>query len=199
MGGILEVSGVFGFLSGRERLYNDADSETREWAMLCAAWFAQYEHRPVSAKDLFDILKEHDLLLDLWGGRSGQGALQRLGHALNARRDRVFGGYKIRNAGKDTATKSNAYRLERAPGKNSENPEHPENTVTDAHHAPGFSGGFEAADAKTPAKPRQNPETENDVQDGASAHSPGVFRVLNRPQPKHTDEKHTPTWEGLDL
>ncbi len=68
IGGILEVSGVPGFLSGRERLYNDADSETKEWAALCEAWWSQYAERPVSAKDLFDILKDHSLLLDLWGG-----------------------------------------------------------------------------------------------------------------------------------
>ena len=43
MGGILGVSGVSGFLSGRERLYQEADKETTEWASLCEAWWQTYE------------------------------------------------------------------------------------------------------------------------------------------------------------
>lgn len=57
MGGILEVCEVPGFLGGRERLHAEADGETKEWSALCAAWWSSYEVRPVTAKDLFDIIK----------------------------------------------------------------------------------------------------------------------------------------------
>lgn len=112
MGGILEVAGVTGFLTGRDRLHAEADKETTEWAALCKAWWSAYESRPITAKDVFEVVKDRGLLLDVWGGRTQQGALQRIGHALGARRDRVFGSYKLIHAGRDGVTRNAAYRLE---------------------------------------------------------------------------------------
>ena len=191
IGGILDVSVVSGFLSGRERLYNDADNETKEWAALCEAWWSTYAQRPISARDLFDILKERDLLLDLWGGRTSQGALQRIGHALSSRRDRVFGGYKILPAGKDGVTRSAAYRLERIGNKTTETTETTDDTLktpleTQNRHQ-WFSGGFEPTLPKTTDKPPQNHRDENIVQHGTSSTSPvvsGISVVLDRPAAK---------------
>ena len=112
MGGILEVAGVPGFLGGRERLHAEADSETTEWAALTERWWSSYGPRAVTAKDLFEVAKEYRLLLDLWTGKSQLSAMQRLGRALSQKRDRVFGGFRIRNAGKDSVTRNSAYRLE---------------------------------------------------------------------------------------
>ena len=39
LGGILGVSGVSGFLAGRERLYSEADRETADWCALCERWW----------------------------------------------------------------------------------------------------------------------------------------------------------------
>ena len=116
MGGILDVAGVEGFLTNREALYGNADAETREWTLLCEAWWEQHEARPITAKDLFEIAKDNSLVMDVWAGRSALSGQQRFGHALLARRDRVFGGFHIRNAGNDGQTKSLAYRLERGGG-----------------------------------------------------------------------------------
>ena len=125
LGGVLEVAGVTGFLGGRERLYSQADSETRDWGAFCALWFERYGPRPVTASDLFTVIKEHRLLLDLWGGRNAASAYQRIGHALKRRVDGIFNGYRINSAGQDGVTGSAAYRLERVGNKTTETPETP--------------------------------------------------------------------------
>lgn len=182
VGGILEVAGVSGFLSGRERLYNDADSETKEWALLCAAWWKSYEARPITAGDAFEVAKEDDLLLDLWGGRSVLGAKQRFGHALSARRDRVFGAYKVVSAGRDSATRNAAYRLKRV---GIETPETPETSDPEQEDAPitqerkGVEAGcFVGTASETPDKHQQNTRRESSARDGASRPEEGVTGVL---------------------
>lgn len=112
MGGILTVAGVPGFLEGRERLYSDADQQTAEWKALCEAWWERYGDHPITAKDIFLVAKERRLLLDLWGGRTDLGAQQRIGRTLASLRDRVFGRFRIRSAGRDSVTGNAAYRLE---------------------------------------------------------------------------------------
>lgn len=113
MGGVLDVAGVSGFLGGRGALYEAADRESRDWCVFSSAWWKRYEDKSVGAKDLLEIAKERQLLLDVWGGRTALGALQRLGRAVWARRDRVFGPFRIREAGQDAQTGNHAYRLER--------------------------------------------------------------------------------------
>jgi hypothetical protein len=182
IGGILEVAGVSGFLSGRERLYNDADSETKEWAALCAAWWKSYEARPITAGDLFEVAKAHDLLLDLWGGRSALGAKQRFGHALGTRRDRVFGDYKVVSAGRDSATRNAAYRLEWVGIKTPETPETPEPEQEDApitqESAEAEARCFVGTAPETPDKHPQNTRRESTARDGAFRPAEGVTGVL---------------------
>jgi len=126
MGGILECTDVPGFLSNRAHLRETADVETREWMSVCEAWYETYGERPISASALVALLHERELLLDIWAGRGALGGQQRLGHALGRRRDRVFGDYTIRDAGRDSATGSAAYRLEhREERKTTETPETP--------------------------------------------------------------------------
>lgn len=112
IGGILEVAGVPGFLENRETLYSESDREGSEWAAFCDAWYKTHGSRPVTAKDLLEIAKKQELLMDIWAGRSALAAQQRLGNALASRRDGVFGGYVVRHSGRDGATKSLAYRVE---------------------------------------------------------------------------------------
>lgn len=186
MGGILEVSGVQGFLSGRERLYAEADKETTEWSSFCEAWWSTFGERAVTASELFEIAKDRKLLLDLWGGRDGLSASQRFGRGLTSRRDRVFGGFKLRNAGKDSATKSNAYRLERTPNRTPETPLDPVNPVTDVQTTPGFLRGSETVTPETPQEPRENPVTSNVVQHEFSEPSAMVYGVSGVPNQTQT-------------
>ncbi|MHB1256098.1 MAG: hypothetical protein ACYCXI_07745 [Dethiobacteraceae bacterium] len=112
MGGLLDVTGYQGFLQNRAQLHGAADTETKEWMAAVSLWWGNYRDRAITAGDLFEIVKEHSILLDVWGGRAKTGALQRMGHALSKKRDRVFGDYVIRSAGQDGVTRSAAYRLE---------------------------------------------------------------------------------------
>jgi hypothetical protein len=111
MGGVVGVLGVSGFLTERERLYREADRETADWGALCESWWARYASLPVTAKDVFEVAQAHGLLLSVWGGRTTLGAQQRFGHALAGMRDRVFGRFCLRSAGRDTQTRNAAYRL----------------------------------------------------------------------------------------
>ena len=113
IGGILEIANVTGFLDGREYLYEYSDKETTEWKAVCEIWWEQYELRPASPKDLFELCKEKHLLLDIWGGRSDQSGVIRFGVKLSKNRDRIFGNFVIRSIGKDRYTKSPIYKLEK--------------------------------------------------------------------------------------
>ena len=110
-GGILENAGVAGFLDGREYLYEHSDKETTDWKAVCEVWWEQYESRPVSPKDLFELCKENHLLLDIWGGRSDKSGLIRLGVKLSKNRDRVFGNFVVNFSGKDAITRVTIYKL----------------------------------------------------------------------------------------
>jgi hypothetical protein len=127
IGGILETIGLPGFLSGRDRLYEQADRESREWSAFSASWWDAHAGLPVTAKDIFAIAKSKHTLLDIWGGRNELSAMQRFGHAVHAKRDRIFGDYVILSAGNDAQTGNAAYRLEKlARQRTPETPEIPE-------------------------------------------------------------------------
>jgi hypothetical protein len=127
----LGVSGISGFLTGRERLYSEADRETADWCALCERWWLAHADHPVTAKEVFEVAKAHSLLLSAWGGRKDLAAQQRLGYALAAMRDRVFGRFRIRSSGRDSQTVNAAYRVEliRDGRKTPETPETPFNHV----------------------------------------------------------------------
>ena len=112
LGGILEVAGVPGFLGNRERLHAEADTDTEDWVSLVEAWSERFSGAPVTAGDLLGLAKETRLIVGLKAGRSDLSAQQRMGHALAKRIDRVFGGFTILGAGRDSYTGNRAYRLE---------------------------------------------------------------------------------------
>ena len=131
LGGILQVANIDGFLSNRQRLYEDSDHESREWVAFCTLWWERFGTSPVTAGDLFELLKERRLLLDVLAGRSALAAQQRLGHALANRRHRIFGTWRIRSAGRSSETGSTTYRLEETSrrGGASKTPKTTETTV----------------------------------------------------------------------
>jgi len=131
IGGITEFAGVPGFLSNRDHLYDRADTETQDWTALCEVWWQVFGGVPVTAKDLMvDVLKTHNMLLDLWAGRQTLSGQQRLGHALQRRVDAIFGQWVIRSAGRDGQTGNAAYRLECAEGGGTPGTKTPETPET---------------------------------------------------------------------
>ena len=85
-------------------------------------------------------------MLDLWGGRSALAAQQRLGHALSARRDRMYSEYRIYTSGRDAHTGNSAYRVERVAKRvatrSNATPETPETleTPSELRNGGGVSG-----------------------------------------------------------
>jgi RepB DNA-primase from phage plasmid len=124
IGGILEVAGVPGFLTAREGLYETANAEPQEWAALLAALHKQHGEEQFGARDVLAAMKALDLCSDQWEGKPHTSALKRVGRAVAARRDRMFGGHRIRLAGK-TATGNAGYKIERATPDLIETPETP--------------------------------------------------------------------------
>ncbi len=111
IGGILDVAGVPGFLSAREALYETANSEPQEWAAVLADLHRHHGAESIGAREFYAAMRRLDACSDYWEGRQSASALKRVGRAVTQRRDRVFGGHRIRAAGK-TATGNAAYRVE---------------------------------------------------------------------------------------
>lgn len=111
MGGILDVTGIDGFLGDRDRIQTLADRESEEWQALCEVWYKERCDSIVTAKDIFWLMNRYDLMLGLWANRSELSAQQRIGRELKNKRDRVFGSYKIRYMGQDRKTKNATYML----------------------------------------------------------------------------------------
>lgn len=201
LGGILAHAGVAGFLEGRERLHDQADRETTDWAALTAAWWNQHEQLAVTAKDVLGVMRDHGLLLDHWAGRTDLSAQQRVGRALGKYRDRVFGHHQIKYAGPDSITRNASYRLEPSQPpiklersetntRNTRNTqEDPANSVTDVNTAPGVSP---RVSSETPTNTRETPGPGKSVLDGvtsASAGVSGVSGVINGPPQNHHREE----------
>ncbi len=205
IGGILEVAGVPGFLGGREYLYGESNREPQEWARLLRCVSETYGERAVTARDVFEIMQRETLLLDLWGGRKELSAQQRVGRALGNHRDRVFGGFALKPAGRDSITGSNAYRVEaiepRGSKQTPETPGTPRTPSDTSQTHGGFSGvldevatqppdGVSGPSAvrtefsRTPRETQTKPRLEKPVLDGAPLVS-GVSGVIPLPRSPH--------------
>ena len=117
---------------------------------------------PVTARDLFEVARDNGLLLALWGGRSNLSAQQRLGHALSARRDRVFGAYMLRLSTSPGETGNLAYYLElheegRADLKTPKTPKTPITPEDVAGEGNNEGGVLGDTTTKTPSETPQNP------------------------------------------
>lgn len=92
MGGICEVAGVPGFLTGMDAFYETADTEQTPWVEFFAAWHAQHGKTPTKARDLFGLADSCGLVFPN-GSEAHQ--LARFGKQLQYQRDRIIGGYKV--------------------------------------------------------------------------------------------------------
>ena len=187
LGGILAVAGVPGFLQAREELYETANAEPQEWAALLADLHGRHGGNTIGAREVMAAMVALDLCSDHWEGRERTSALKRVGKAVTARRDRVFGGYRLRLCGR-TATGNAGYKVEAsgaAQRKTLETPKTPgrteemlsssafsRNGVLD--RTSGVSGVFEKDAQQMPEK---HPALERSP-DGAEGVT-GVFGVLH--------------------
>jgi hypothetical protein len=157
MGGILDVAGVAGFLTGREKFYEQADRETEEWKALCSAWGEAYKGLRVTAADVLGLARQHDLLMELWAGRSDLAARQRFGKALVSRRDRRFGDYVLQLAGTDGHTKTTCFSLVNLKAGPDPNPANTANSANVPKQDAANGGVLLLASDETPQAPDETP------------------------------------------
>lgn len=108
-GGILDVAGVPGFLGNTDDFYESSDTAWRE---LVALWWARSKNAPLRVADVNVLCAERNLLKELRSDGTARSQQTRLGKALQASRDRVFGGLRICIT-KNTGHKGRSYALER--------------------------------------------------------------------------------------
>lgn len=111
MGGILSAAGVQGFLENVRKLHETTDSETTMWWDFVEAWWETQQGNAVRVHQLAEMCSQRDLMARVVGEGSERSQLVRLGRALLGARDRVFGSYRIEQAGRDRESKRPMYRL----------------------------------------------------------------------------------------
>jgi hypothetical protein len=114
VGGILGSAGIPGFLVDTEQLYEQADTEGREWREFTAVWWQMHQDTWASAGDLHKVAMDRDLLLQVLGDKNEKSQKIRLGIALRGARDRHFGNFRIESED-DKASGAARYRLIQVP------------------------------------------------------------------------------------
>lgn len=89
IGGILDAAGIPGFLGNLGDFYDQADSEGRAIRALVAAWWSRLGGAAVGVADLYRIVADEGLDLDL-GDKSERSQRIRLGRLLGELRDRQY-------------------------------------------------------------------------------------------------------------
>jgi hypothetical protein len=110
MGGILQVAGVSGFLGNTDDFYEASDAEGGAWRELVALWWERSKDAPLRVTDVNALCAERELFEDLRGDGTERSQQTKLGKALQASRDRVFGGFRIQLV-RDDKHKGRSYVL----------------------------------------------------------------------------------------
>lgn len=95
IGGILDSSGIEGFLGNLEEQYEDSDIEYQELYEFCDVWFKVYEQTPQKPNSISDFCSRNSLLCESLGDVSPHARVSKLGKILKAATGRIFGPYKL--------------------------------------------------------------------------------------------------------
>lgn len=161
IGGILDAVKIPDFLAITAQAESD---DQNDWVALADVWAEQFGSRPITAKFILGLARRHELCLDVWaGGSNTLSEQQRFGRALQAQRDRVWGQWILRQAGRDAKTRSVAYRLEARTTaiQTPQTPETPRSVMNQAvGHEPtsgvrGVSGVYSPTDSSADGVPAQ--------------------------------------------
>jgi len=113
MGGILDVAGIPGFLGNLDDIYETADNESQEWGAFVSEWWDRFGSSPRKVSELLALCEERELMVEARGTGNEKSQQVRLGKALAATRDQIFGAFCI-DAEYDAKAKARSYRLRRA-------------------------------------------------------------------------------------
>ena len=124
MGGILDTADIPGFLSNRDDMFNKLDTERETWVNFLQQWYTAHQGNAVTTSALLSIASVYDptpagtpdppkgldLLGDLLGDGKEHSRKIKLGKLIGSKVDRVYGEYRIVNAGE--VSRAKIYRLE---------------------------------------------------------------------------------------
>jgi len=130
IGGILQVCGIGDFLGNREKRRSASDTDSAPFRAFCQSWFEKHGEKVVGAKDLYQLVEEKELLVDLLIANSEQGSRNKLGRLIKKMVDRHFGPYKILDKGVDNSGRR-LYQLEltKAGANSGSGPTEPQNSA----------------------------------------------------------------------
>jgi len=111
MGGILDLSGILGFLGNLEALYETADVEGETWREFVSVWWEPHGEVPQRIVDLNEQCETRNLMGAIRGDGSARSQQTRLGYALLSKRDRVYGSLQIARIGRNGHDKGTRWAL----------------------------------------------------------------------------------------
>ena len=99
------MAGVKGFLGNADEFYESSDSEGAELRFFVSKWWESFEGKPVGVSEIYKLVIEADIQMDLGNGKSERSQKTSLGKILSSLRDRQIGGYRVVNAGNKNGAK----------------------------------------------------------------------------------------------
>jgi hypothetical protein len=105
IGGILQVAGVKGFLGNADEFYETSDSEGADLRFFVSKWWERFEGKPVGVSEIYKLIIEADLPIDLGNGKGERSQKTCLGKILSSLRDRQIGECRVVHAGSKNGAK----------------------------------------------------------------------------------------------
>jgi len=190
LSGLLDTIGVDGFLGNYTKLNEKANTEMAAWRDFVAAWYEKHGEAVVGVADLF-VIASTKVIEDQEGKRIevGQGLLNellksekergrriKLGEFLRQKVDRVYGEFRIIDAG--TSHGAGQYQLKRV----------------------GESGESEKVDSLTDSPPPNSSHSEDSSDPSESGESGSTLKrktgggyTYTNPNPTHVNHVHPPS------
>ena len=109
IGGILEAAGIHGFLGNLQGFYQSSDDETQTLTNFVENWWSNFKDKEVGVNELYPLIKNNFIPLDLGANRLERSEKTTLGKTLAGLRDRRIGRYSIHQEG--TKQGARQYRL----------------------------------------------------------------------------------------
>jgi putative DNA primase/helicase len=99
IGGMLQTAGIQGFLGNLQTFYQSSDEETQALTKLIHYWWDNFQDREVGVNELYPLIKNNFIPLDLGKSTLEHNEKTALGRLLPKLRDRQFGQYRILQEG----------------------------------------------------------------------------------------------------
>lgn len=95
LGGILRAAGISGFLGNLEEFYNASNDESQALNVFVDAWWEKFQGKEVGVNDLYPLVIDKSIPIELGRNTSERGEKTALGKLLSRSRGRQIGEYRI--------------------------------------------------------------------------------------------------------